>query len=247
MNRKLFRTIFLPGVIFLFSALVLGQSAWACDEPEHGGYDDHDKGGCGHPDHQCHPRLVIQSVDVDLQKNKIFIYGENFNNGDFPVVTLGGIIDLEVEPPYTGNEIVAKLSEDNLKDIKDSDYRLVVSTGRGKKCRDRYSLTIAGPSGTCTCPPGTFVTVIVTAKENEFIYDDSTRTSKGTASCAAGEGYRVTGGGFSVGTAIDYVIAVESKPVADGTGWELVVKGVVPDTKQPPPGVMVFAVCGKVQ
>ncbi len=74
MNAKCFRKIFLPSVILLFSVLVLGQSGWACDEPDHGCYG---------------LQLDIKSVRVDIDKDLISIVGENFTNGDSPTVTLG--------------------------------------------------------------------------------------------------------------------------------------------------------------
>lgn len=117
--------------------------------------------------------------------------------------------------------------------------------GHKCRCKDRYSLTIAGPAGQAG-PAGALVTVIVTATEEEFKCDERTGSCSGIASCVekAGKEYRATGGGFSAGI---YGIVLESKPLTDGTGWELIVAGAAPEAPPPPPGVTVWAVCGKVE
>ena len=165
MNRKAFRKIFLPSVIFLFSVFVLGQSAWACDEPDY-------------HDNQCYKQLDIKWVDLDLVGNWIYIWGEHFDNGDPPVVTLAGI-PLEVDFNLSNEQwIVAKLPSVP-KDIPYGQYSLRVSTGDGHKCKDKYSVkihpappekppcepcppTCECPQPTCTCPKATFTSTTLT-------------------------------------------------------------------------------------
>ena len=190
MNRKLFRTIFLPSVIFLFSVFVLGQSGWACDEPDY-------------PDDQCYEQLDIKKVKVD--QGKILIRGHHFDNGGDPAVTLGGDV-LDVDSA-TGNDIVAWLPAG----IEAGQYKLVVSTGDGRKCRDKHSVTIRHheeppcPPSPPTCPeacppgpqgpPGITGWKIVPASTERFTTEDLTTLYGVTAIC--GTDYKVTGGGFS--------------------------------------------------
>jgi hypothetical protein len=132
MNTKPSKKTLLCSVIVLFSVLVLGQLAW--------GWDD----WAWH--RHCYIELEIRSVYVDFDRDLVLIHGEHFDNGGFPVVTLGGI-RLKVKS-HNRNEIVAELPTDFL----DGDHKLVVSTGHDDKCKDQYCLTIGavGPEG----PPG---------------------------------------------------------------------------------------------
>jgi hypothetical protein len=222
MNARRFRKIFLLSGIFLLSTFMLVKLSWGCDDHDKSGCDHHDKGacdhrdkrGCDHPHHQCNPPLVIQSVDVDLENNKILIHGENFDNGPDLVVTLGGI---EIQQPKLNSP---KEIEAILPSLQDSDYRLVVSTGHGRKCKDKYSLTIGapGPAG----PTGRIVTVIVSNKVQDLTYlpDDGKGNASvwATASCEdAGPGYTVIGGGFEVSE--NAAVITKSMPSTDGKGW----------------------------
>jgi hypothetical protein len=255
MKAKRIGKTFLSSLIFLISVLTLWQSGWACDEPTG----------------ECYEQLDIKWVDVDYDNKLIYIWGEHFDNGPInpPVVTLAGI-PLRVDSS-NWEWIVAQLP--SVPDqIPYGQYRLRVSTGSGPKCKDKYSVkihpappkpscepsppqctcspetcTYICPQPTCTCPEVTFVTEIVStvefSEETIIVSDNEVKTGnfKGTAKCP--DGYRVTGGGFSLGKSFGII---ESKPSADGTAWELVVEPK-PDITYAPSDVKVWAVCGKVQ
>jgi hypothetical protein len=231
MNRKAFRKISLPGVIFLFSVLVLGQSAWGCD--------DQDKGGCDHPHHQCYPPLVIQSVDVVFDgtgQELISIYGENFDNGDIPVVTLGGneILDVNLIGP---KEIMATIPSPA--DFPHSDYRLVVSTGHGRKCKDKYSLTIGAPAA--AGPTGRLVTVIVPNDPKSLTND--LKTLYGTAYCDTANGYKVIGGGFEAFAGKTHISVIRSVPLQDDNGWYAEI--YIPEGNEAA-NFNIYAICAKI-
>ncbi len=143
MDRKRFRRIFLPSAILLFSALVLGHLGWACEEPDH-------------PSTQCTEEPDIKKVKLDFDKDVIYIYGKNFNEGTHdPVVTLGdqqltrlGFSDEEIQVVFPP--------------IEAGDYKLTVTTGETRHCKDKQSVKIAHdnkpscpPAPPCEqCPPG---------------------------------------------------------------------------------------------
>lgn len=269
MNAKRFRKIFLPSVIFLFSVFVLGQSAWACDEPEH-------------PNYQCYKQLDIKWVDLDLYKKLVYIWGENFNNGDPPVVTLAGIA-LEVDFNLSNEQwIVAKLPSVP-EEIPYGQYRLRVSTGDGYKCKDKYSVkihpappekppcepcpsTCECPQPTCTCPKATFTTS--TALTQDLLVDVPTITTPPlitdplwrplfqatTPDCPSGT--KLTGGGFEVlltptlpsSNILTRVHILASKPSDSGNGW--FVRGIITlgeFTADDNFTLRIYAVCGKVE
>jgi len=88
-------------------------------------------------------QLSIIGVYVDFPAQFIHIYGENFDNGKTPKVTLG---DQElVLSEFTATEMTIELPPD----IKDGDYLLTVSTGKGSKGYDEHDLTVGavGPQG----------------------------------------------------------------------------------------------------
>ena len=213
----------LQSLILLFLILILGQPTWAgkwADIPSD-------------------LNLVIQSVYVDLNNNLILITGENFDNGAFPDVTLGGI-GLEVES-YSRHELIAELPVD----IPDGDYKLVISTGNAVKQYDAYGLTIGtvgpqGPSGP-PGPPGITAWKIV---DNDGVANWGTSRIEGAPNCDIVNGYTVTGGGFSIPQGAG-VTVIESRPVEDGTGWMLVL--ALPVDKIPEIDVTVWAVCVQVQ
>ncbi len=245
MNAKRFRKIFLPSVILLFSVLVLGQAAWACDTPER----------------ECYVQLDIKSVHVD--GNSMHILGRNFTNGGSPEVAFGGV-SFPVDS-YTNEEIVAIFPAV----FEPGHYKLEVSTGDGYKCKDKQSVTLhhreepppppppTCPPVTCTCPTATLDTKIVsvdgTAFEPGSTPGSTLNTLTGTASCTSlGPGYRVTGGGFSVPQG--GVTLMESKPFVEtvqngtemtGTGWQLVLT-VASDVGSDLPLIKVWAVCAKI-
>jgi hypothetical protein len=214
MGRKAFRKIFLTVVIFLFSVFALGQSTWACDD------DD------GEPTGECYKQLDIKWVDLDLYY--IYILGQNFDNGDPPKVTLGGIqLDVYYDL-WTATWIVAALPQD----IVPGQYRLRVSTGDGRKCKDKYSVkihpappkppceeppkcecppeacTYTCPQPTCTCPQATFTSTTITS---DHVVDVPTIVTAPdpvngwrplfeatTPAPGCPSGTKVTGGGFEV-------------------------------------------------
>jgi len=289
-----FKKAFLLSGILLLSVFVVIQLSWACDDDDKWDCDYHDKWHCDHDCWTCNPPKIERVYLYYEDKSIVFeILGKNFSKGGFPVVTLGGMYELNVEKEdFSDTHIIATLPLKDLKEeFKYGDYRLVVSTCRDSsceytyckdycfkckekhcreycskckdryckhkyckdheykcRCKDRYSLTIADPSGTGTCPPGTLVTVIVTG--GVFNYNPDTATFSGIASCV-GEGmvgYMVTGGGFSGVGEQQYAKVLASKPSQDGTGWELVILGPADlPNPQPPTGLTVWAVCAKVQ
>ena len=91
MERMTFRKSFLVSGILFFLVLVSGQSAWACETPDYN-------------DYQCYEELDIKKVHLDYDKDLIYIFGRNFKNGAFPVVTLGD--DGLVVQSYNDKEIV---------------------------------------------------------------------------------------------------------------------------------------------
>jgi hypothetical protein len=89
--------------------------------------------------------MEIISVLTDFDAGTLVIVGNNFDNGDLPVVTLGGF-------PVTVNTAT---SNANLIDalipgpVGEGDYELTVSTGRNKEHNESFHLTIGsvGPQG----------------------------------------------------------------------------------------------------
>jgi hypothetical protein len=104
---------------------------------------------------------------------------------------------------------------------KDDEYKC--------KCKDRYSLTIPGPSGQL----GTIGSVIVATDGKQI----STNEFEGYALCD--QGYTVTGGGFK---SINFKI-VESRP--DGNGWYVL--GRLAFDKEIAPALTIYAVCAKIR
>jgi hypothetical protein len=290
MKAKRIGKTFLSSLIFLISVLALGQSGWACDDDDQWDRDWHHE---WHRDHQCStcnpPKIEIVYVDYFANSIELNIWGKNFDSGIRPVVTLGGLYELNVDDDYSDTHIIATLPLQNLNgNFVYGDYRLVVSTchdsackycedycskckdkhcrdycskckdrcckakyckdyGHKCRCKDRYSLTIAGPAGQPGLA-GALVTVIVQGKL--FTYNADGGTFTGTASCVGEgmEGYTVTGGGFSGVGEQPTAKVLASKPSQDGKGWELVILGPVDVTNpSPPTDLTVWAVCAKVQ
>ncbi len=129
--------------MLLFSVLVLGQSGWACDEPDH-------------PYYLCSEEPDIKKVKLDYDKDLIYIFGKNFKEGSHaPVVTLG---DQELTRTwYSDDEIQVIFPQ-----IEAGDYKLAISTGETRHCKDKQSVKIAHdnepscpPAPPCQqCPPG---------------------------------------------------------------------------------------------
>jgi len=133
MNRKRFRKMFLPGVVLLFSVLVLGQLAWACDEPDH-------------PYNQCYDEPDIKKIKLDYDNDVIHIYGNSFEKGTHaPVVSIG---DQELTVTWhSDGEILARFPE-----IEAGDYKVAVSTGETRHCKDKQSVKIPHDHKP-SCPP----------------------------------------------------------------------------------------------
>jgi len=134
MDRRAFRKIFILGVVFIFSVLVLGQLGWACDEPDH-------------PYDQCYEEPDIRKVKLDYDNDLIYIYGKNFKEGTYPIVTLGDIPLSIINGVYKDDEIVT-----NFPAIEAGDYKLTVKTGETRHCKDKQSVKIAHDN-TPSCPP----------------------------------------------------------------------------------------------
>jgi hypothetical protein len=108
------------------------------------------------------------------------------------------------------------------------------------KCKDRYSLTISGPSG----PKGTIESVIV---QGDGVLDNITFPKKieGYAYCDASNGYTVSGGGFEASKSVSVIVSV---PVNDqnGNGWY--VKGAVTGSVSEIEAILkIYAVCAKIK
>ena len=86
--------------------------------------------------------LVIQNVVADFEKGTVTIIGENFDNGDFPEVRLGGNPVMVLSA--TATEITGELPDGAL-----GDYLLTVTTGNAVKNYDAFavSLGVIGPAG----------------------------------------------------------------------------------------------------
>ena len=86
--------------------------------------------------------MSISSVTTSLDTNEIVITGKNFDNGYFPIVTLGDK-SLAVLS-YTSNEVRVSLPA-----IDAGDYLLAISTGHAAGQSEIYALTLgaAGPQG----------------------------------------------------------------------------------------------------
>jgi len=254
MNRKAFRKIFLPSVIFLFSVLVSGQSAWACDEPAG----------------ECYVQLDIKWVDVDLDRGLINIWGEHFDNGGPPIVTLAGY-PLDVISGLSNAEwIVAKLLRVP-EDIAYGQYRLRVSTGHGHKCKDKYSVKIhpAPPKPSCepcppTCecptvckgdkgdpgpqgppgPPGPQGPPGITGWEmrtGEVVTGDTVLDNIIEASVVCTGTKKLLGGGYFCSA--DYRI-FKSSPLQGGDGWQ--VTAIYSKTFTENPSCQAFAICADI-
>jgi hypothetical protein len=134
MKRMNFRKGCLLSGILLFSALVLGQSGWACDEPDPN-------------DYLCVEELEIKRVRLDYDKDEIQILGKNFNNGNSPKLTLGDE-PLDVRW-YNEKEIVTTFPF-----VEAGQYKLRISTGEGSNCKDKHSVKIDHDNKpSCPQPP----------------------------------------------------------------------------------------------
>jgi len=112
------------------------------------------------------------------------------------------------------------------------------------RCKDRYSLTIADPSGTGTCPPA--VTKLETVYETLGPPNTPDLNPPyeivGIAKCSPG--FHVTGGGFSLSPSIRSGTITESIPLRDTDGrWGWHVVGTVLETTAGDPTITVWAVC----
>ena len=89
--------------------------------------------------------LQIKEVQVGFEKTSttFYIYGVNFNNGDWPVLSLG-----EYNPEVLSVSPISIIAELNVTDLA-GDYLLTVMTGSSVHQFDAYNLTIGavGPQG----------------------------------------------------------------------------------------------------
>jgi hypothetical protein len=236
---------------------MLAPLSWGCDDDDKGDRDCHDKRDCDDHNKPCHPPK-IQSVDVDLENNEIVIHGKNFDSAGDPVVTLGGKkIDVL---SHTGNEILATFEPEK---FPNTDYRLVVSTCRDSaskdkywkdygskckdkddkddecRCRDRYSLTIAGPAG----PPSA---ITLTRKFNSVGFAGIAETTETFDLSADCQGGLVTGGGFSCpkcgSTSPEFPLRITvNEPLEDLSGWHVAGAYV----EGPSATLTIYAICAQ--
>ena len=133
MKRMTFRKGFLLSGILILSVLFLGQLGWACDEPDH-------------PYYQCTEEPDIKKVRLDYDNDLIYIFGKNFKEGNHaPVVTLGG--QELTRTWYSDDEIRVIFPQ-----IEAGDYKLAVSTGETRHCKDKQSVKITHDNKP-SCPP----------------------------------------------------------------------------------------------
>jgi hypothetical protein len=148
--------------------------------------------------------LIVDGYDDDEITATLPIEGGLFDYGDYRLVV------------STCHDSKCNYCNDYCYKCKDKHCRDYCSKCKDKyckdyeyecKCKDRYSLTITGPSG----PTGLIRTEIV---KSEGKADIPNKVAEGSAYCPAG--YMVTGGGFSAFTS---VIILVNKPLDDGKGW----------------------------
>ena len=89
--------------------------------------------------------MEISSVSTDVDASELKIYGNNFDNGDPPLVTLGGF-PVTVNTATSTPSIIDAILPGT---VGDGDYLLVVSTGKNKEQNKSLHLTIGsvGPQG----------------------------------------------------------------------------------------------------
>ena len=143
MKRMIFRKVFLLSGILILSVLFLGQLGWAGDEPDH-------------PYHQCTKEPNIKKVKLDYDNDLIYIYGKSFTEGTHdPVVTLG---DQKLTLNWFSDDEIRVI----FPPLEAGDYKLTVTTGETRHCKDKQSLKIAHdnepscpqPPPCEQCPPG---------------------------------------------------------------------------------------------
>jgi hypothetical protein len=255
MKGMTFKKAFFLGVIFLLSTFMSVQLSW--------GWGDDDKRDCDDHDKHCDPPK-IQRVFLDYQADSIVfeIWGKNFDRGAPLVVTLGSIYDLTVDEALTDDNVIsATLSP--IKDFEFGDYTLVVSTchdsgckdkywkdDRSKckdenskdderkcRCKDRYSLTIAGPPG----PPSPITLTRVPALVSLSGCSECVRLFDLSAVCQSGV---VTGGGFSCPGCIPIDLGISvNEPLENLSGWH--VSGIYGGGN--PVDVTIYAICAQSQ
>ena len=100
--------------------------------------------------------IEVHSVDADVEAGLINIYGVNFDNGDPPVVMLGGwTVDVST---FDGIHISGALPPPEV--IPPGDYQLVITTGTAPSQTASLSLTLGAvgpqgePGGSCTTVRG---------------------------------------------------------------------------------------------
>jgi hypothetical protein len=108
------------------------------------------------------------------------------------------------------------------------------------KCKDRYSLTIPGPSG----QPSTIGQKIVT---DEGKISANGRDIEGTAYCdeVNDTGYVVTGGGFEASKSFNVMISMPVKSDQFGYGWYVL--GTANNLSEAPLSLKIYGVCAKIK
>jgi hypothetical protein len=127
MIKKDFRKV-LPIVGILFLSIMLSGAVLMAQGPP---------GGGGPPEGGGQPQLFI--TEVAVSSDTLTIKGENFDNGDNPVVDLGEYLDLTVQPGFTATQIIADCPSSP---CPVGEFLLTVSTGISGNNFDEFDLTI---------------------------------------------------------------------------------------------------------
>ena len=241
---------------------MLVQLSWSCDDDDKRDCDDHDK-SC-HPPKIQRVFLDLQSQPDSIVFE---ILGKNFDRGAPPVVTLGGLYELTVNQALTNDQLItATLSSIAEKQFEFGDYRLIVSTCRDSaredkyrkdhdskrkdkkdkkddqddeecRCKDRYSLTIGGPSG----PPSPITLTRESASVALSGSPETTTLFDFNVICQAG---LVTGGGFSCPECLSSSLSFKTnEPLPALNGWHAA--GAYSDG--PAATLTVHAICAQSQ
>jgi hypothetical protein len=277
-----FKKAFLLGGIFLLTTFMSVQYSWGCDDKDKWGCDDHDKWDWnGHDNYNCNkhiepchpPKIQIVYLDYNDDSIKFTIWGENFDNGAPPVVTLGGRYNLNVgEKDYSDTHIIATLQFQNLEGkFIYGDYKLVVSTCHDSaceckyckdhcsKCKDKYCIDYCSKCKDRYCEdqnPKCKDKYCLTISgppgapgiiESVVVENVGAIDNPITPRKIDGHAYCDTDHGYTVtggGFKSNNLKILESR--ADGNGW-YVMGRITNDDSELPAALIIYAVCAKIQ
>jgi len=144
MKVRRFSTVLGVAVCLGFMTTGSQAGAGAPEEREDASRHGEDRDGRG----DRHRQLLITSAFADLDAELLLIYGRNLSSGRPPRVRLGAI-ELEVEQPFSREEITAVLPAD----IAPGSYLLKVWRGRGEQRVDYFDVAV-GLAEAVEGPPG---------------------------------------------------------------------------------------------